>query len=87
LRIALTQGKGRLVRALFAGKLSVEDVPLIDRLIDEGMAIEPMHTPAWASDLSYLTALMSYAAFLGESDLSAEKRRFDDACDRVHELG
>ncbi|HEY0710322.1 MAG TPA: flavohemoglobin expression-modulating QEGLA motif protein [Polyangia bacterium] len=86
LRIALTQGKGRMVRALFAGKLSVEDMPLIDRLIEERLAIEPLHTPAWANDLSYLTALMSYAAFLGESDLSAEKRRFDDACDLVHDL-
>ncbi|HEY0714902.1 MAG TPA: flavohemoglobin expression-modulating QEGLA motif protein [Polyangia bacterium] len=87
LRIALTQGRGRMVRGLFAGKLSVEDVPLIDRLIEEGLAIEPLYTPAWANDLSYLTALMSYAAFLGESHLAAEKRRFDDACDRLHDLG
>jgi uncharacterized protein (TIGR02421 family) len=86
LRIALTQGKGRLVRALFAGKLAVEDVPLIDRLIEEKLAIEPLHVPNWAGDLSYLTALMAYAAFLGQSDLTAERRRFDDACGRAHDL-
>jgi uncharacterized protein (TIGR02421 family) len=86
LRIALTQGKGRLVRALFAGKLAVEDVPLVDRLIEEKVAIEPLYVPNWAGDLSYLTALMAYAAFLGESNLLAEKRRFDDACARAQDL-
>ena len=86
LRIALTQGRGRLVRALFAGKLAVEDVPLMDRLIEEKVAIEPLYVPTWANDLSYLTALMAYAAFLGQSDLVAERRRFDDACARAHDL-
>jgi uncharacterized protein (TIGR02421 family) len=86
LRLALTQGHGRLVRALFAGKLAVEDVPLVDRLIDEKLAIGPAYTPAWAGDLSYLTALMSYAAFLGQGDLSAEKRRFDDAIARAQDV-
>ncbi len=86
LRIALTQGQGRLVRALFAGKLAVEDVPLIERLIEEKLAIEPTYAPAWAGDLTYLTALMSYAAFLGQGDLSAERRRFEDAVARAHDL-
>ncbi len=50
--------------ALFAGKLAVEDVPLFDRLLREGLAIEPRYVATWANDLSYLTALMGYAAFL-----------------------
>jgi hypothetical protein len=29
---------------------------------------------------------MGYAAFLGESDLANERRRFDDACDRASDL-
>jgi hypothetical protein len=39
---------------------------------------EPIYLPAWAKDLSYLTAFMSYAAFLGRSDLAAEQRRMED---------
>ena len=34
--------------------------------------------PEWARDLSYLTAFMSYSAFLGECDLSVERRRYED---------
>jgi uncharacterized protein (TIGR02421 family) len=83
LRIALTRGKSRYARWLFAGKLAVEDVPLFERLVDEGLAIEPRYVPAWATDLSYLTAFMSYAAFLGESDLSVERRRLEDALSRA----
>jgi len=83
LRIALTRGQSHLAHWLFAGKLAVEDVPLFDRLLREGLAVPPVHLPQWARDLSYLTAFMSYAAFLGEVDLSAERRRFDDALARA----
>jgi uncharacterized protein (TIGR02421 family) len=86
LRIALTRGQSRLAREIFAGKLAVEDVPLFDRLRAEGMASEPRYVATWAGDLSYLTVLMSYAAFLGESDLSNERRRFDDAMARASDL-
>ena len=86
LRIALTRGQSRLARELFAGKLAVEDVPLFDRLRVEGLASEPRYIATWANDLSFLTALMGYAAFLGESDLANERRRFDDACARASDL-
>ncbi len=39
----------------------------------------------WASDLSYLTAFMGYAAFLGECDLVAERRRYDDLIARAED--
>jgi uncharacterized protein (TIGR02421 family) len=78
LRIALTRGQSQLVRLLFVGKLAVDDAPLFDRLAREGLVVEPIYLPAWAKDLSYLTAFMSYAAFLGRSDLAAEQRRLED---------
>ena len=78
LRIALTKGQSQLVRLLFVGKLAVDDTPLFDRLAREGILAEPIYLPAWAKDLSYLTAFMSYTAFLGRSDLAAEQRRLED---------
>jgi hypothetical protein len=41
--------------------------------------------PDWARDLSYLTAFMSYTAFLGRSDLVAEQRRLEDQLARAEE--
>jgi Domain of unknown function (DUF1704) len=58
-------------------------VPLFSRLEREGVVTEPRYVPAWARDLSYLTAFMSYSAFLGECDLSAERRRYEDLLGRA----
>jgi uncharacterized protein (TIGR02421 family) len=85
LRIALTRGQSQLVRLLFVGKLAVDDTPLVDRLSREGLIAEPVYLPAWAKDLSFLTAFMSYTAFLGRSDLAAEQRRLEDQLARAEE--
>lgn len=85
LRIALTKGQSQLVPLLFVGKLAVDDVPLFARLAREGLLVDPLHLPAWAKDLSFLTAFMSYTAFLGRSDLSAEQRRLEDQLARAED--
>jgi uncharacterized protein (TIGR02421 family) len=85
LRAALTRGHSQLVRLLFAGKLAVDDTPLFDRLAREGLVAEPVYVPAWARDLSFLTAFMSYTVFLGKSDLLAEQRRLEDQLARAEE--
>jgi uncharacterized protein (TIGR02421 family) len=83
LRVALVRGHLHHVPLFFAGKIDVQDVPLFGRLQREGVVGEPQYVPAWAQDLSYLTAFMSYAAFLGEVDLSAERRRYEDLLTRA----
>jgi uncharacterized protein (TIGR02421 family) len=85
LRSALVKGQSQLVRLLFAGKLAVDDTPIFDRLAREGLVREPIYMPDWARDLSYLTAFMSYTAFLGRSDLVAEQRRLEDQLARAEE--
>jgi uncharacterized protein (TIGR02421 family) len=83
LRVALVKGHLHHVPLFFAGKIDVQDVPLFGRLLREGVVVEPKFVPAWARDLSYLTAFMSYSAFLGECDLSAERRRYEDLIGRA----
>jgi uncharacterized protein (TIGR02421 family) len=83
LRVALVKGHLHHVPLFFAGKIDVQDVPLFGRLLREGAVVEPKFVPAWARDLSYLTAFMSYSAFLGECDLSAERRRYEDLIGRA----
>jgi uncharacterized protein (TIGR02421 family) len=85
MRVALVKGHLDYVRLFFAGKVDVDDVPLCGRLLREGMLTEPRYLPDWARDLSYLTAFMSYSAFLGECDLSVERRRYEDHIARAEE--
>jgi uncharacterized protein (TIGR02421 family) len=85
LRVALVKGHVEFVRLFFAGKIDLDDVPVFGRLLREGLINEPLYLPAWAQDLSYLTAFMSYSAFLGECDLSVERRRYEDSIARAEE--
>jgi uncharacterized protein (TIGR02421 family) len=85
LRVALVKGHLDYVPLFFAGKVEVEDVPLFGRLLREGAVRAPDYLPDWARDLSYLTAFMSYAAFLGECDLDAERRRYEDLIARAED--
>jgi len=78
LRVALVQGHVDYVRLFFAGKIDSSDVPLFSRLRAEGLIVDPQFLPAWAKDLSYLTAFMSYSAFLGETDMVEARRRYED---------
>jgi len=85
MRVALVKGHLDYVRLFFAGKVDVDDVPLFGRMLREGLVSEPRYLPDWARDLSYLTAFMSYSAFLGECDLSVERRRYEDLIARAEE--
>lgn len=85
LRVALVKGNRGAAPLFFVGKIAVEDVPLFGRLMREGCVRPPEHLPAWARDLSYLTAFMSYAAFLNECDLDAEARVYDDLTSRAED--
>jgi uncharacterized protein (TIGR02421 family) len=85
MRVALVKGHLDYVPLFFAGKIDVEDVPLFGRLVREGIAVAPDYLPDWARDLSYLTAFMSYSAFLGECDLVAERRRYEDLIARAED--
>jgi uncharacterized protein (TIGR02421 family) len=85
LRVSLVKGHLEYVPLFFAGKIEVEDVPLFGRLLREGIVKAPEHLPDWARDLQYLTAFMSYSAFLGECDLVAERRRYEDLISRAED--
>ena len=78
LRVALVKGHVDYVRLFFCGKIDATDVPLFGHLRDEGLIADPRYLPAWARDLSYLTAFMSFTAFLGETDMSEARRRYED---------
>ena len=85
LRVALVKGNSGAAPLFFVGKIAVEDVPLFGRLVREGIVRPPEHLPTWARDLSYLTAYMSYAAFLNECDLDAEARAYEDLTSRAED--
>jgi uncharacterized protein (TIGR02421 family) len=83
LRVTITKGHSEYVALLFTGKLDLEDVPMLAHLSREGLIDPPRFLPPWARDLRFLTAYMSYSAFLHQTDLVAERRYYEGIIDRA----
>jgi uncharacterized protein (TIGR02421 family) len=67
LRAAAVRGRPSYVALLFSGKLATEDVATLDALAGEGVVAAPRYLPPWACDLGFLTAYLSFSAFLQNS--------------------
>ena len=83
LRVAIAMGHPAYVQLLFVGKLDLDDIPLIAHLREQGLVEPPAFLPRWAQDLGFLTAYMSYSAFLNETDLTAEHRYYAGIIERA----
>lgn len=83
LRVALTHGRAEFVEVLFAGKLDLADIPILHQLRREGALVGPRFVPRWARDLRFLTAYMSYSAFLNQTDLEASRAYYEDLIARA----
>ncbi len=70
LRSAIRFGRPELIPLLFAGKLTLEDIPVLFELLKEGILISPRYLPRQFSDLDGLAAWMAFSNFLNRMDLS-----------------
>ncbi len=71
LRLAIRDNRPRLVRNLFAGRLTLADTLRLDPLFEEGWLSGPAYLPEWAGDLRRLAAMMAYSAFVTKVRLEA----------------
>jgi len=71
LRVAVRDGRPELIPNLFAGRMTLRDVVVLDPVFREGMFKGPHYLPGWAADLRRLTAMLSYSAFTAMVDLKS----------------
>ena len=83
LRVTITKGHAEYVPLLFIGKLDLDDIPLLAHLLRDGVIAAPRYVPRWAQDVPFLTAYMSFAAFLNQTDLGAERRYYENIIERA----
>ncbi len=62
---------------LFAGKVTIEDLPVLYRHFQSGEISYPLYLPAWAEDKRWLASHMSISSFLGLIDLRAVERHYE----------
>ncbi len=77
MRAAIRAGKPQLVPFLFAGKLHVDDVPLIYQKYKEGIVDAPRYLPSQFSDMNGIAVWMSFSSFLNLVDLKSVQEHYD----------
>jgi uncharacterized protein (TIGR02421 family) len=77
IRTAIRKGRPELVPFLYAGKLHVDDVPLLYSKFLEGVVDAPVFLPPHFSDLNGLAVWMSFSNFLNAVDLNRVQDYYD----------
>lgn len=67
--LAVRKGKIKLLPLLFAGKTTLEDVPVLSYLVDEGLLATPKYLPPQFRDLNGLVAWMCFSNFFNHLDM------------------
>lgn len=69
LRLAVQRGLVKRIPLLFVGKTTLEDLPILGDLMDEGIIVPPKYVPPQFADLAAVSAWMIYSLFLNKLDL------------------
>ena len=73
---AISERRVDVVPILFAGKLSLDDVPLLLELKAEGLLSEPRYMPPQFRDLAALSVWLGFSLYLDQFDFSEIQRNF-----------
>jgi uncharacterized protein (TIGR02421 family) len=77
LRAALEQHDLDLVRAFFAGKMSVDHAALVRELVDEGLVAGPVYLPEWFIDVDRLNAIVTHSVTMNRFSLPKVSRYYE----------
>ncbi len=77
MRAAIRAGKPQLIPFLFAGKLHVDDVPLLYQKYKEGIIDAPKFLPPQFKDMNGIAVWMSFSSFLNLVDLKRVQEHYD----------
>lgn len=76
IRFAISQRHVSIIPLLFAGKLVLDDLPLLAELREQEILIPPLYLPPPFRDLAALSSWMSFSLFLNKFDLNEIQKNF-----------
>ena len=68
IRAVVSRGRNDVLELLFAGKMELDDMPVMLELKKEGMLRPPRYLPDWVVDKDYLVSYFALSIFIGEMD-------------------
>ena len=66
LKIAVAKGRVDAVKILFAGKIELDDIPILLKMKNEGLIEETRFLPNWVKDMNYLISYFLFSNFVGK---------------------
>jgi len=86
MRAAVSMGRADSIQLLFAGRLDLEDLPVLSYLRALGLCHRPRFLAPWAKDLRYLLCYLSYSSFLNSIDMSKVSAHYKELLSQVGEV-
>ncbi len=83
IRTAIASGRTYLLPLLFVGKLTLNDVPGLLQLNQEGLLAEPRYLPPQFADLNALAVWMSFSNFLNRVKLDSVREHYSQLFNSV----
>ena len=81
MRMSIKEGKADLIPFLFAGKVTLEELPTLKEYHDEGVIALPKHLPPQVKDMNGLAIWMAFSNFLNRmklEDILQEKKNSEE---------
>ena len=69
IELAVRKGRVKLIPLVFAGKTTLEDIPVLEHLVEEGLVTMPRYLPPQFTDMNGLAAWMCFSNFLNHLDV------------------
>lgn len=76
LRSAVQLGRVDVLPLLFCGKLDVEDVPIVGRMLARGLVRPPRYLPPWVERRGMLVSYLAYSGFLDRVRLTPVRHHY-----------
>ena len=76
-RSSISQGKIECIELLFAGKMELDDLPVVYSMYKDGLVSKPSFIPPWAMNLNYLICFFSFSVFLEDIKYSNVSKYYD----------
>lgn len=79
MRAAVSSGRADCLALLFAGRMDIEDIPVVAYLHSIGLCQPAKFLPPWATDQRFLFCYLSYSSFLNSVDMSKVKDHYQES--------
>ena len=76
-RSSISQGKIECIELLFAGKMELDDLPVVYSMYKDGLVSKPSFIPPWAMNLNYLICFFTFSVFLEDINYSNVSKYYD----------